>query len=456
MLRGIVVAGGLVLATAGAAWAQEEEGPSDFRLDVGGYGSFRFDASDADQGARGFTLRRFVLTTDARWRDRLQVYSEIEYERFSEIEIERGVEAQDGGLAFEQELEGTNGSEIALEQGWGEFRFTDAVGLRFGAVLPPVGRFNLNHDDNVWSFARRPLVDRGASVLPVKAAWTEMGLGLVGEVTAGETPITWQAYVLNGAQLDFAIEEKVQTRDPARDKLELEAVVQPTRGAFDGSNRADAVAGRVAVSPALGSEIAVSGYAGRYTPDWLDHDAFISTIAVDGRHRLGPLTIEGEWMRTQYGELNRVIESFAAAALDHAAETESDETAGLESEIEVALTGVSDTRSGFWVDLGWPIALARGTWGLDDAVVTPVARIERVQWDGNLEELDFAGGQVTSQVREDRAQTRVSLGVAFRPMPQAVFQLAYEHNRATQGAMIDPGVEEKTTNGIVFGMAVGF
>ncbi|RMH21760.1 MAG: hypothetical protein D6701_02065, partial [Gemmatimonadetes bacterium] len=150
-----------VFATAGllALTGRAEAQADSLRLDIGGYGSFRYELNGNDDIASSMTLRRFVVTSDARWGWRLRVYSEIEYERLSEIEVERGVERDAGGLEFEQELEGTNGSEIAIEQAWAQFNLTPDFGIRFGAVLPPVGRFNINHDDNVWNFPRRPLID---------------------------------------------------------------------------------------------------------------------------------------------------------------------------------------------------------------------------------------------------------------------------------------------------------
>lgn len=429
----------------------------DFTADLGGYGSFRYELNGSDEVPSSITLRRFVITTDARFGDRLQVYSEVEYERLSEIEVERSVAAGEGGLEFEQELEGTNGSEIAIEQAWGQFNFGRGLGFRFGAVLPPVGRFNRLHDDNLWNFPRRPLVDRDASVLPASAAWTEMGLGFVGEASVGESALlSYEAYLLNGTTLDFAIEEKVQTRSPARDKLLLEAVVSPTPGAFDGSDRADAFAGRLALSPALGSEIGVSGYTGRYTPSWLDVEQGLTTLGVDGRQRIGRVELEGELLYTRYDGLEEVATDFARAAVNHATETESTETADLESEIEVVLEGLSDERYGYWLDAGLPLALAPGTLGLENGVLIPSIRWEQVWFDQDLAELDFADGVVTALDQVDRSQNRLSVGLAFRPVTQAVFHLTYERNSASDGSLIYPAAGEDATNGLVLGMAFGF
>ncbi|HET6567644.1 MAG TPA: hypothetical protein VFG50_06745 [Rhodothermales bacterium] len=457
--------GGLLLllllvsfTTFQTAAAQDRD---EYRVDLGGYGSFRLDGNTGEDAAPSFTLRRFVVTTDARIGGRFQAYSEVEYERLGEIEVERGVERTAGGLEFEQELEGTNGSEIALEQAWVQYNLSRRLGLRFGAVLPPVGRFNLQHDDNLWNFPRRPLIDRAAQVLPASAAWTEMGLGFAGAANFGETGrLAYQAYLLTGTTLDFAIEQKVQTRDPQRNKLELEAVVSPTQGALDGSNAADAVAGRLEISPVLGSEYGLSAYFGRYTPEYLDLNESLTTLGLDGRQRVGPFYLEGEFLYSRYAGVDNVLQHFAQAAVTHAAETTSAEAADLESEIEIELTGLADRRYGFWLDLGYPIPLAPGTLGLADATLTPVVRYERVWLDDSVSELDFAAGAITELEQENVEQDRLSVGVAFRPIPQGVFHLTFARSNPIKGSLIDPVVDEdasgEAVNTITFGVAVGF
>ncbi|MSR36911.1 MAG: hypothetical protein EXR95_09795 [Gemmatimonadetes bacterium] len=129
------VAGATPIGASGPAGPRAQE--QELRVDVGGYGAFRYEVSNAVAGS--VTLRRFVITTDARFGDRLQAYSEVEYERLSEIEIERGAEESAGGPTFEQTIEGTNGSELALEQAWAQLQL-GSVGARVGAILPPVGR----------------------------------------------------------------------------------------------------------------------------------------------------------------------------------------------------------------------------------------------------------------------------------------------------------------------------
>jgi len=453
---------------AGPARARAQETPppdsasplsypsDDLRVDLGGYGSVRWEASDAGEVPSSFTLRRFVVTTDARLGSRFRVYSEVEYERLQEIEIERSASPGQDGVTFGQEIEGQNGGAIELEQAWGEYRVADGLGLRFGVVLPPVGRFNLRHDDNLWNFPERPLVDRAVNVLPAAAAWREMGLGAVGRTRVGRTgELSYEAYLVNGVQLDFSLDQKIEAEPGGGANLVTEAEVAPRGGAFDGSNPADAVTARVALSPALGSEIAVSGYVGRYTPGFVARSQTLRTVGVDGRQKLGPAYVEGEFLYSRYGGLERAIEDFAAAVVNHSVET-GGAPGDLTSEAEVELSGLSRSRYGFWLDLGLPVALPRGALGLDDAVVTPIARYERVWLHDNLEEMDFAGGVVTGSEFSDRQQGRLWLGVAFRPVPQAVVQLAYRRDDAIDGPLSAPAVSEDAVNSVLLGMAFGF
>ncbi|HET7321439.1 MAG TPA: hypothetical protein VFI96_03020, partial [Longimicrobiaceae bacterium] len=132
----------------------------------------------------------------------------------------------------------------------------------------------------------------------------------------------------------------------------------------------------------------------------------------------------------------------------------------LETEIELELKDVVEKRYGFWVDLGRPIALKRGTLGFEDPVLTPVVRYERAWVENAIDELDFAGGVITELEQSDREQGRLSLGLAFRPIPQAVVQLAYERSNPIQGALFAPEVEGedagKAINALTLGLAVGF
>ncbi|HEY7649374.1 MAG TPA: hypothetical protein VID04_10255, partial [Methylomirabilota bacterium] len=157
---------------------------TDFK--IGGYGSVRFEASDLDNVGNTFTFRRFVLATDATIAQRLRSVIEVEFERFTELEIERGAPVEDDRQGFSNAIEGSNATELSLEQAWLQFELAEWARFRAGMILVPIGRFNINHDDNRWDLPRRSLVDRGVPVLPTTSAWDELGVGFLGELPAGE------------------------------------------------------------------------------------------------------------------------------------------------------------------------------------------------------------------------------------------------------------------------------
>src|SRR5713226_9546995 len=204
------------------------------RVKLGGYGSLRFESNSLHNLENTFTFRRFVLTTDAKIAPRLHFYSELEFERFRKLELEQSTGPANSGLLVKQTIGGTSSSEISLEQAWLQYDLTDWVSLRSGAVLVPLGRFNLHHDDNLWNLPRRSLVDRGVPVLPSTAAWDELGVGFVGKTPVGrEGILDYQFYVVNGVSLDSEIEHIIHSKEGTRGRLEAEVEMSPSIGTFN-------------------------------------------------------------------------------------------------------------------------------------------------------------------------------------------------------------------------------
>jgi hypothetical protein len=460
---------------------------SDF-LRIGGYGSFRYENNNialgpqvADlprlkRGHDAFDFRRFVFTMDAAPHKRLRFYTEIEFERLNEIEVERTAIPENRGRAtrnrpgvrFIQEVEGTSGGEIAVEQAWMQYSFTDEFSARVGVILPPVGRYNILHDDDYWDIARRPLAVTGGPVTPVKSAWREMGAGLLFSKPIGSGYLDGQFYFVNGVQLDFALETVAALRE-GRNLIEVEPEISFSSGAFDGSQDADAVTWRMAASPRIGHEIAVSGYHGRYTPDYLKQQAWVNTLALDGKSTIGRFEVEGEYIHTKFNRHQEVLNDIALQFVDSAAATSSAETSTLETEIEAGFKGpFTRSRAGFWLDLKYrltPEWLRRGMLGRDfeDPQLIPVFRWERIYFNDFVRGFDFAGGAVTNIDRENAAQERFTLGLSYRPVPSVVLSGAWEHNRRLSGSALlfptRPGTDpipSKGYDGLIIGAAFGF
>ncbi len=444
------------------------------KVKLGGYGSIRFENGNSKDPST-FTFRRFVLTTDATLTDRLSAYSEIEFERFGELELEKEaskIREQDAtgeitqGLGLKQDIEGTDGSEISIEQAWVKYKvFGDKLALQGGGVLVPVGRFNLHHDDNLYEIPRRPLAVRGAPALPVDAAWTDLGMGIIGSLVFKDTQkISYWAYVLNGVQIDPVLENEVLVRQGTPGKVpnvvNLEVELAPTRGTFnrDGNND-KAYAGRIAYSPTLNSEFGFSAYTGRYTTVTSAVDQRIHTYAVDGRIRKGPFEIVGEGIYTDFGNPGLVLQGLARRVTN--GETESGDPT-LTSELEIAPKNFADRRLGYYVDLKyhfWPKFL-NNTFlgrGFENPEMILVGRAESVQYKGLITEAEIENGAVNVE-REDRTQDRYTLALAYRPIPEWVFSLAWEYSQLSRGsALLFPdNINETSTSTFLAGVAFGF
>lgn len=442
---------------------QPGEGPPERPLQIGGYGSFRFEANDLPGSSKGFTFRRFVVTTDARLSDRLRMYSETEFERLLEIEIEKDASREAGGVKFAQEAEGNNQAEIGIEQVWLQYDLGKNQAIRAGIILPPLGRFNMNHDDDYYDVPRRTLVDRDAPVIPVKSAWREAGAGLVGAFSLGsQAKLNYQAYVMSGATLNFNLEQIAQTRVPRRSKQETEVEVTLESGAVDGTQNASAFSWRAAISPTLAGEIAVSGYHGKYTPQFMSISEPINAWGLDGKWHFGSFEIEGEGIFSTFGNTRVVAANFAEAVANSSVETTSAEAAELESEIELELKGLARRRYGFWTDFKyhWRPAWLKNSFlgkGFDDPQIIPIVRYDRVWIRQEIDELAFAGGAVTAMELMNRQQHRITAGINYRPIQSVGFQFAYEHNGRRGGdRLIFPEAAVGSTNGFVMGATFGF
>jgi hypothetical protein len=432
---------------------------ADFKL--GGYGSTRFEASDLDRLNESFTFRRFVLTGDATIGGRLRGLFELELERLTELEVERRAPSEGGRRGFQQSIEGSDKSEISLEQAWVEFALADWLKYRAGMMLVPVGRFNLNHDDNRWDLPRRSLVDRGTPVLPVPAAWSEVGTGFVGDVkTERWGTFGYEALVMNGVTLDSSIE----TIARGSSELETEVEITPRRGTANLDLKRDkAGAVRLTWSPAPGHELGASAYYGRYTPDFLPSEALWS-IAFDGKTTLGPFELEGQYVRTHFNNIRRVARGFA----DAVAEREFSSGTPLDVVVEFELAGLAETKQGYWLDLRYrffPDVLRDSLLGrgLDNPQFIVTLRGEQVWLDGLVSEVDFTNGQLTGFLQDNRHVNRVTLGLAYRPVPLVVFQTAFERtwtDRARSLAAVTNFLparrSEDTANTFLFGVAFGF
>lgn len=348
--------------------------PSGFgNVSVGGYMDIEFQNFQNTHST--FNQHRWIINIGAELANRLRFYSEYE--------IEYGGPNSAGG------------GEAKVEQAWIDYLINDAINLRAGALLVPMGRYNLYHDSDLQDLTDRPLVAR--DIIPT--TWTESGAGIYGgfNPTLGnyeDLELGYELYVINGLDSDFTD----TGLGGARGSLKTD------------NNNSKAVVGRLVVSPFLGHELGLSGYWGRYNNSGDD----ISGIGIDWLSTWGPLELVGEYAYFDVGE----------------------PTGG----------DVANFFKGYYAQANyhfWPEFLNNTFLGRDfeDPTLTLVTRYGWAKID---DDSDGSGSG-------DNEEKRFTLGLNYRPVESWVFKLEYQWNRTKNETL-----ERGDSNGFIASVAMGF
>ncbi len=349
---------------------------------VGGYVDLEY-SNNLTTGAQSFDQHRLVPFIYSEITDRLHFGTEIEFEHGVAIENADG-KAEGAG-------------EISVEFATLDYRFAEALNLRAGVILSPLGRFNLVHDSPINELTDRPLVAR--QVIP--STLSEAGAGLFGTVYPTSTSLlSYELYAVNGFNSELG-KPDANGRLPIRD-------AQGKRGDLDGRAPINLV-GRVAFSPFLGLELGGSAHTGAYGEDLLVEPARHATIwALDATLNHGPFDLLGEYAR-------------------------------LKVDLDPAVRGpnVGDGRDGFYV---------QGNWHFGQGWLTPKGTssftgVLRYDW------VDYNRGVTGDEAR------RATVGLNWRPVPDAAFKSELQFGRTKPAGATSFGND---TRRLVLSMATYF
>ncbi len=140
-------------------------------LSIGGYGEATFTGELQQARKNVSDLLRFVLYTGYRFSDRIVLNAELEYEHAS------------------TEKQGA----VNVEFAYLDFKLFDAIAVRAGNLLVPIGFINEMHEPPFFYGVRRPDLER----FLIPTTWNENGVGLYGKLGGG---VRYKAYLLNGLQ----------------------------------------------------------------------------------------------------------------------------------------------------------------------------------------------------------------------------------------------------------------
>jgi hypothetical protein len=347
---------------------------------VGGYVDLEF-ARDFDASSTTFVQHRLIPFIFAEISDRLHFGTELEFEYGGP-----NAGARDDG-------------ELKVEFAAFDLNVTRALNFRAGALLSPLGKFNLIHDSPVNDLTDRPLVDQ--SIIPTTL--TEAGAGLFGQAfPSGASVLTYEAYVVNGFDNNL-IEYDVSSSGT----ITPVTSIRSARGSMRrDNNAAKSLVGRIAFSPALGIELGVSGHAGVYS----DAGSGRLTIgALDAIVARGRWELLGEFATASISiddgnERTRALAAYLAAGFP---------PAGFDASY-AAVRQLTSQRGGY-LQLNYHF-LQGAVPEFPNSTFTGVVRVDHLDVDGdtrgNLEE-------------------RLSLGLNWRPIEQTAIKVDYQWNWTT-------------------------
>jgi hypothetical protein len=134
----------------------EQRRTTESATSIFGYGEFNYNRYRESERTSKADLRRFVIGFGHRFNDRLSFNSELE--------IEHAIaSAEDQG-------------EVEMEQAYLDYRFSDAVNVKGGLFLIPLGILNLTHEPPTYYGVERNEVE--TRIIPT--TWRELGFGMHG------------------------------------------------------------------------------------------------------------------------------------------------------------------------------------------------------------------------------------------------------------------------------------
>jgi len=280
-------------------------------------------------------------------------------------------------FVFNSEIEIEHANETSVEFAYLDYLVNDALTIRGGMVLIPLGLVNEFHEPNVFLGARRPQTE----TVIIPTTWRENGVGVLG--VAG--PMTYRAYLVNGmAATGFS--------------------AGGLRGGRQKGSRARAAdlafAGRLDVTVAPGISAGVGLYAGGSDQGDIIVDGDVvavkTTIAeVHGQVQMRGFDVRGLFARAALGN---------AASLNRA----------------LGLTGsraIGDTQVGGYAQIGYDVLSQRG----GSIALTPYYRFEAVDTHASL-----PMGFLADPARDTTFHT---VGVELQPIRQIVVKADYQWGR---------------------------
>jgi hypothetical protein len=225
---------------------------------IGAYGEVVYNQPEDANGK--LDVHRLVMLLGYQFTDKVQFFSEIEFEHVKEVYV---------------------------EQAFVNYNVANNVNLRAGLMLVPMGIINEYHEPTTFNGVSRPSMDHDI----VPTTWREIGVGVTGRLNNAN--LTYQAYLFNGFKSingdgDGLIGGKSGLRG-GRQKGAESTINTPNLSA------------KVEYYGILGLRMGLSGYFGRTqaSNDFKDLDGAdvgLSMVGLDARYRYNRFSARGQYI----------------------------------------------------------------------------------------------------------------------------------------------------------------
>ena len=363
----VVEADSSVLGPAAAKVYRVAQGVS-----VGGYGEIVYEnfADQRGDGAPSGAVDRIdalrgILYVGYKFNDRLLLNSEIEIE---------------------------HGNEIFLEFAYLDYRFSDALGVRAGLLLAPMGLVNELHEPPVFLGTVRPLTE--TQLIP--STWRENGVGVFG----GAGPLAYRAYLMSSF-------DGVGGGASGAGGFSAKGLRGGRQKGSRGLSEDFGVVGRLDYVGVPGLLVGASAFHGETA-----QDRTLNGAEVGGRTLIWDL--HGDYNVAGF-ELRALI---AGAQVDDVAELN-------ELRALTGANGIGEEMLGWYAQVAYDVLRTTGS----EHQLLPYARYERLNTQRAVP-VGFAANPATDR-------TVVSLGVAWKPVPQVVLKADYDGHSNRAGTGVD-------------------
>ena len=328
---------------------------------IGGYGEFTYANVQSDDTPDQADLLRFVVFLGHRFNDNLTFQSELEVEHAVTSSVDAG--------------------EVAVEQAAINYQFKDALNVKAGLLLIPLGFLNENHEPPTFYGVFRNNVE--TRIIPT--TWREGGVGVHGRLAGG---FNYDVGLTTGFDAG-KIDEPSSGIRSAHQELQL-------ANANDGS-----VYGSLKYVGYPGVLLGVGIFSGNTGQDG---DTSPRLKHVDARFTLGEV-------HARYSGHGFDLQAlYSLGTLSDAAQ------------VTEAIRQAAPKRME-----GWFLQAAYHLWARGDMDLAPFVRYEEFDID---QKVDLTSGYLRDRTARDNVAT---LGLSFKPYPEVVVKADYQNYEKNSG-----------------------